>query len=189
MTGGANAPVERVITLDAQARPVGAADKLAAHRQPGIAHLAFSVLLLDQAGRLLLQRRAASKYHFAGYWSNSCCGHPRPNETVTAAAARRTREELGVQVGGLQVKGAFWYEAVDSGSGLVEREYDIVLVGQLGDDPRPDAGEIQDVRWFPRDRFERGRRPPVGPLTPWFGQVLEVAFLRQDSRVAAGVSL
>lgn len=88
---------EHVVLVDEQGRPVGVEEKLAAHRDGGRRHLAFSVYVFNARGELLLQRRAPGKYHFAGLWSNSCCGHPRPEEDVLLAARRRLGEEFGFE--------------------------------------------------------------------------------------------
>jgi len=87
---------ERVILVNEHDVVVGQAEKQAAHRA-GALHRAFSVFVQDGAGRVLLQRRALSKYHSGGLWSNTCCGHPRPGEDTRAAAARRLREEMGLE--------------------------------------------------------------------------------------------
>lgn len=112
---------EQVIAVDAQDQPLGVAGKLAAH-QDGQLHRAFSILVFNTQGELLLQRRAASKYHFANYWSNTCCGHPRPGETTPAAAGRRLKEEFGIRVP-LSERAEFVYRAEDQASGLIEHEY------------------------------------------------------------------
>ena len=87
-------PAEQLILVDARNRAVGRAEKWAVHRD-GLRHRAFSIFLVDEQGRLLLQRRSRAKYHSAGLWANSCCGHPRPGERTLAAAQRRLGEELG----------------------------------------------------------------------------------------------
>src|SRR5687767_11187246 len=87
-----------LVLVDEHDRPLGTAEKLAAHQRGGTLHRAFSVFLFNDAGRMLLQQRAAGKYHFGGLWTNACCSHPRPGEAVEDAARRRVREELGVDV-------------------------------------------------------------------------------------------
>jgi isopentenyl-diphosphate delta-isomerase len=178
-----------VVLLDADAGVVGAMDKLAAHRR-GMRHLAFSVMLRDDDGGILLQRRAPSKYHFAGRWSNACCSHPRPGEPVTAAAPRRVREELGVACGSLTVAGAFWYRAEDPSSGLVEHEYDVVLVGRAEavTTYAPDPDEIDDLQLVQPGalRDAMARRPQQ--FTPWLAQVLDVTD-GGGAPVAAGIAL
>ena len=89
---------EQVILVDAEDREIGTAPKLAAHQAGGRLHRAFSVFVLNSRDEVLLQRRAAGKYHGAGLWSNSCCGHPRPGESTPAAARRRLREEMGIDL-------------------------------------------------------------------------------------------
>src|SRR5213080_4797375 len=88
-------PEEQLILVDERNRAGGHAGKTAVHRQ-GLLHRAFSIFVVDDAGRLLLQRRSLQKYHSGGLWANSCCGHPRPGERTVSAARRRLNEELGV---------------------------------------------------------------------------------------------
>ncbi|MBL9189160.1 MAG: isopentenyl-diphosphate Delta-isomerase [Opitutaceae bacterium] len=85
---------ETLIVVNEQDRAIGRGEKLAVHAA-GRLHRAFSIFLVDARGRLLLQRRSRAKYHSAGLWANSCCGHPRPGERTLAAARRRLGEELG----------------------------------------------------------------------------------------------
>ena len=85
-----------VALVDEAGLPIGACSVAEAHTAPGRRHRAFSVLLYDQAGRVLLQRRAAVKTRFASRWSNTCCGHPAPGEYTTDAAAGRLTTELGL---------------------------------------------------------------------------------------------
>ena len=86
---------EVVILVDSQDQEVGQFAKIEAHKQ-GLLHRAISVCVVDPQGRMLLQRRARDKYHSGGLWTNACCTHPRPGESVAEAAERRLREELGV---------------------------------------------------------------------------------------------
>lgn len=164
---------QRVVLLDAAGAVVGAMDKHAAHAQP-TRHLAFSVVLVDADGALLLQRRAATKYHFAGLWSNACCSHPRPGEAVTAAARRRVGEELGVGCGPLTVHGAFWYTARDPASGLAEHEYDVVLTGRVDGEPRPDPAEADAVALWDPAELDAALVADPARFTPWLPGVLEV---------------
>mgnify|MGYP000919705071 CR=1 FL=1 len=83
------------------------------------------MFVFDSQGRILLQRRADTKYHFGGLWTNSCCGHPRPGEPVATAASRRLREEMGIDVV-LEAVASFIYRASDPESGLTEHELDHV---------------------------------------------------------------
>jgi len=135
---------ERVILLDDSNRPCGTAEKLTAHRL-GLRHRAFSVFIVDDAGRILLQRRALSKYHSGGLWANTCCGHPRPDEETTSAAERRLREEMGISTSLVPV-GSFLYHAA-VGDALIEHEYDYLFLGKFDADPQPCPTEVMEWRW------------------------------------------
>lgn len=161
--------------VDTNDRPIGTAEKQRAHVL-GQLHRAFSVFLYDRAGRMLLQQRALTKYHSPGLWSNACCGHPRPGEALPSAARRRVREELGIDVG-LRRAFDFVYRA-DVGDGLVEHEYDHVLVGEFDGVIFPASAEVANTRFaFPATiAGELARDPAV--FTPWF----HVAFARLAGR-------
>lgn len=168
-------PAERVILVDENDRPNGLGNKLAVHRQ-GLRHRGFSVLLFNERGDLLLQRRAAGKYHFGGLWSNACCSHPRIGEDIHGAARRRTREELGVSVP-LRKLGEFEYRARDANSGLIEHEYLHIFQGILRESPRPDPAEVGAWRWMSNSALDRAMRATPHSFTPWF----RLIFTRLDS--------
>jgi isopentenyl-diphosphate Delta-isomerase len=159
-----------VIVVNALDEELGRAEKLEAHRTP-VLHRAFSVFLLDDRGAMLLQRRAAGKYHSAGLWSNACCGHPRPGEAVMAAAARRLREEMGIECSLLRA-GTVSY-SIDVGGGLREDEFNHVLAGVFNGEPRPDPAEVCDWRWLTPEALRAARRNLPHEFTPWFGVVLD----------------
>ena len=169
---------EAVVLLDADAAVIGSMDKLAAH-QRSMRHLAFSVVLFAGDGRVLLQRRAAGKYHFARRWSNTCCSHPRPGEPLRAAGRRRTREELGFDPGPVEVQGGFWYEARDPASALVEHEYDVVLVGAFDDGAVDregfDPAEVEATALMTVDAVRRACAEAPDDHTPWLPRVLDIA--------------
>lgn len=156
---------EEVVLVDEDDRPVGPCEKLAAHRE-GLLHRAFSVFVINGRDELLLQRRAASKYHSGGLWSNTCCGHPRPEEDTESAAHRRLREEMGIDC---LLRPAFTFRyRVELDGGLVENEVDHVFVGRHEGDPRPDAREADGWCWTPLEEVARDleRRPET--YTAWF---------------------
>ena len=167
---------ESVVLLDPDGNEAGRMDKLAAHQGDGHLHRAFSVFLVDADGRLLLQRRASSKHHFRELWTNACCSHPRPGEAVLDAGVRRVGQELGVALddGALREVGSFVYRARDAGSGLVEHEWDHVLVGRLDGDPDPDPAEVGDWRWVDRTTLDTELAADPGAFTPWFALALAV---------------
>ena len=161
--------LEQVLVVDEQDRRIADGDKLEVHRL-GLLHRAFSVFIFNAKGELLLQRRASAKYHFAGQWSNSCCGHPRPGEVTARAALRRLGEELGVQAP-LTEQMQLIYRAQDPVSGLIEHEYLHVFRGRYVADPRPDPAEVGAWRWASVATIRRALRVSPGTFTPWFGLI------------------
>jgi isopentenyl-diphosphate delta-isomerase len=119
-------PDEYVVLVDEQDQAIGQLEKMEAHRM-GLLHRAFSVLIFNTKGELLLQQRAAHKYHSPLLWTNSCCSHPKPGETITAAATRRLQEEMGMSA---QLKAAFHFiYKAKLDQGLTEHELDHVVIG------------------------------------------------------------
>jgi len=162
---------ERVVLVDERDRPLGTLPKLAAHRDGGRLHRAFSVFLFDERDRMLLQQRAAGKYHFPLLWTNACCGHPRPGEDVVEGARRRVREELGVEVR-LRRAFAFVYRADDLATGLSEREFDHVLTGRLESEPEAAPEEVADLERRAPDELLQDVAARPDRYTPWFRQAL-----------------
>lgn len=161
---------EAVVLVDGEDRELGTAGKLWAHQGGGRRHRAFSVMLQDGAGRVLLQRRAAGKYHFPGLWTNACCSHPRPGEAVLAAARRRLREELGLTGVELREVGVFEYRAESAATGLWEWEVDHVLAGSWAGDVAAlalNADEVAAVRWATSEEVDRLVATGT-EVTPWF---------------------
>src|SRR3954464_12280108 len=105
---------EQLILVDAQDRELGVKEKLQAHME-GVLHRACSIFVFDAEKRLLLQKRARTKYHSGGLWSNTACGHPRPGETTQAAAHRRLREEMGFDCELHQAFGFLYRRELDAG--------------------------------------------------------------------------
>jgi isopentenyl-diphosphate delta-isomerase len=135
---------EHLILVDADDREIGTAEKIDAHRR-ALLHRAFSVIVWDSEGRQLLQKRAASKYHSGGLWTNACCGHPRPDEPVADAAQRRLGEEMGISCP-LEWLGTVQYHAAFD-NGLSEHEIVHVFRGRYDGPLQPDPAEAEDYRW------------------------------------------
>ncbi|WP_344592380.1 isopentenyl-diphosphate Delta-isomerase [Streptomyces violaceusniger] len=173
--------------VDEDGTTIGTAEKVSAHLPPGQLHRAFSVFLFDDEGRLLLQRRALGKYHSPGVWSNTCCGHPYPDEPPFVAAARRTAEELGLAPALLREAGTVRYNHPDPASGLVEQEYNHVFAGLVRATPRPDPEEICDIAFVTPDELDKLLRD-AGPFSAWFLTVLDTArpVVRELTGSAAG---
>jgi isopentenyl-diphosphate Delta-isomerase len=165
-------PRDVVVLVDERDRPLGQAAKLPAHEHGGRLHRAFSVFVVDRAGRMLLQRRAPGKYHFGRLWTNACCSHPAPGEDVTSAARARLREEMGLDVPLVKLF-EFVYRAEDPATGLTEHEYDHVFLGQYDGVPQPDPAEVEAFEWVdPRALLGDVRARPER-YTPWFRIALE----------------
>lgn len=162
--------------VDADGNAVGACTVTEAHAPPGRLHRAFSVLLFDDGGRVLMQRRALTKSRFAGRWTNTCCSHPAPGEDVIEAAHRRLAEELGLRVGGLREVGRFVYRAQDPDGDAVEYEFDHVLVGECAGRPTPTpaAGEVHGVRWMTPNEVRDGLIQDPELHSPWLSGVLKL---------------
>ncbi|MCA9192975.1 MAG: isopentenyl-diphosphate Delta-isomerase [Planctomycetales bacterium] len=163
---------QQVLLVDESDEPQGLAEKLAAHQHGGQLHRAFSVLVFNANGELLLQRRAIDKYHFGGLWSNTCCGHPTGARDITLDAEKRLFEEFGFHTT-LESRFVFLYVAHDAASGLTEREIDHVLVGRFLGEPAPDATEISEFKWInPQTLLEDMKSEPE-QYTPWFRILME----------------
>jgi isopentenyl-diphosphate delta-isomerase len=137
-------------------------------------HRAFSVILVDPDGRLLLQRRSAAKTRFPLRWANACCGHPPPGRIVTDAARDRLAEEIGVRGIELTAVGVHVYRADDPATSRVEHEYDHVLLGRV--DARlslaPDAAEVADLRWLPAVDVPAAVAADPAAYAPWLAGVV-----------------
>ena len=158
---------EYVILVDTNDSPIGVAAKIEAHQHPPKLHRAFSVFIFDSAGRMLLQRRASTKYHFGGLWTNACCSHPQPGEDTLAAAGRRLLAEMGIEVS-LTERLSFVYHAEDPSTGLVEWEFDHVFAGTFDGAPNPSAVEVDEWRWVDSSDLAREVRDQSERFTPWF---------------------
>lgn len=133
-----------IILVNENDEPIGVSEKLEAH-QLGKLHRAFSIFIFNSKGELLLQKRASSKYHSGGLWSNTCCSHPRVNEDTLSAAHRRLQEEMGLDCDLKEVH-KFVYK-IKFDNGLTEYEYDHVLIGKSDEAPKLNLEEAEDWKW------------------------------------------
>ena len=119
--------MERVVLVDENDTPLGTMEKMEAHEK-GVLHRAFSVFIFNSNGKMLLQQRAFSKYHSGGLWTNTCCSHPRENETTIDAAHRRLQEEMGFDCEISKEFDFIYKKELDKG--LTEHELDHVFIGE-----------------------------------------------------------
>ena len=164
--GDSSAEAESLILVDEADREVGFLSKERCHEGRGVLHRAFSLLIFNDRGELLLQRRSAAKRLWPHYWSNSCCSHPRQAETMEAAVHRRLYQELGLACP-LQFLFKFQYQAQFDNVGA-EHELCSVFIGRSGGEVRIDRDEISDWRWVSPDTLEREMRASTAGFTPWF---------------------
>jgi isopentenyl-diphosphate Delta-isomerase len=170
---------ESLILVDEADREVGHLDKAQCHQGRGVLHRAFSLLIFNDAGELLLQQRAASKRLWPLYWSNSCCSHPRRAETMDAAINRRLNEELGLRCP-LHFLFKFQYQAQFDAAGA-EQELCSVFVGHTSDPVRIDPSEILAWRWISPESLQAELAgSDAGKFTPWF--VMEWERIWRDHR-------
>jgi isopentenyl-diphosphate delta-isomerase len=164
---------EQVILVDIYDNPIGTMGKLEVHEK-GILHRAFSVFIFNDQNELLLQRRALSKYHSAGLWTNTCCSHPRPNEDTMAAANRRLLEEMGM-VADLTHKSSFIYKTPFDND-LTEHEFDHVFVGCSNTEPIINLGEVDSFKWMLIEDVKSDIKKNPNHYTSWFKIAIETVF-------------
>lgn len=159
-----------VIVVDEKDNVLGEMPKMEAHRK-GVLHRAFSILIFNSRGDLLLQRRALSKYHTPGLWTNTCCSHPDKDGDMKRLAEDRLEIEMGFRVP-LEHRFEFIYRA-EVNNDLIEHEYDHVFTGVFDGQPSPNPEEVMDIDYISlRDLNERLRQNPAA-FTPWFRIILE----------------
>ena len=157
---------EQLILVDENDSEQGHLSKAACHDGDGILHRAFSAFLFNAAGELLLQQRADSKRLWPGYWSNSCCSHPRRGESMLTATGRRLEEELNLAAG-LEFVYKFRYQAAYGNLGA-EHELCHVFLGRIGDDVRPNEEEIAAIRFVSAQALDTELSEYPERFTPWF---------------------
>jgi isopentenyl-diphosphate delta-isomerase len=165
---------EALIVVDPTDRILGHGTKAELHRGSGTLHRAFSIFLFNPAGELLLQRRSEKKPLWPGFWSNTCCSHPRRGESYGTATERRLAEELGIEAK-LFFTHRFRYQAQYSEDGA-EHELCSVYVGLTDHEPSPNPSEISAWQWIQPDELDRWLLEEPATLTPWLN--LEWSALR-----------
>ncbi|MCS5735443.1 isopentenyl-diphosphate Delta-isomerase [Herbiconiux daphne] len=153
---------EQVILLSDDGTPIGVAGKIEVHTENTPLHLAFSCHVFDDAGRVLVTRRALTKRTWPGVWTNSFCGHPAPGEGMTDAVLRRAHDELGLSLSGLELAlPDFRYLAIDA-SGIVENEVCPVYTARADGPLAPNPAEVAEWRWADATQLQL-----AVSLTPW----------------------
>lgn len=164
---------EHVVLVDAQGHPIGTADKIAVHTADTALHLAFSCHVYNEAGKVLVTRRALGKLTWPGVWTNSFCGHPAPDESMENAIARRGLFELGITLTDVTVVlPNFRYRAVDA-SGIVENEVCPVYRAVTADSVTANPDEVAEFRWVSPESLHGAAAAAPYAFSPWLGWQLE----------------
>jgi isopentenyl-diphosphate delta-isomerase len=162
--------IEQVILVDENDNEMGTMEKMEAH-QKGVLHRAFSVLIFNSHGDLLIQRRSNEKYHSAGLWTNTCCSHPRPGESIQVAAQRRLKEEMGIDLMP-SLSHKFIY-TVSLENGLIENEIDYVFTGTFNGIPNVNSHEVSDWKFISLSDLQMKMHQKPEEFTFWFKAILD----------------
>lgn len=168
--------MEKVILVDENDNAIGSMDKMEAHRK-GVLHRAFSILIFNSKGELLLQKRSKKKYHSGGLWTNACCSHPSPDEPMIDATRKRLKHEMGID---LQPEFAykFLYES-KLDKGLIEHELDHVFTGKYNGQPEINSEEVEDWKFVNIESLRSEVRQHPDAFTVWFKLILDHPILKE----------
>jgi isopentenyl-diphosphate delta-isomerase len=161
--------MEHVVLVDPEDNVIGSMEKMEAH-QKGLLHRAFSILLFNSKGELLLQKRATGKYHSGGLWTNTCCSHPLPNETMEEATRRKLKQEMGIDLK-TDFAYKFIYKTPLDGN-LIEHELDHVFVGTFDGQPQANHHEVEAWRFVSLQELQREVNQNPEQYTYWFKLIL-----------------
>lgn len=157
--------MEDIILVDIHDNAIGTMEKMEAHRK-GILHRAFSILLFNSRGEMLLQKRSKSKYHSGGLWTNTCCSHPLPHESLTEATRRRLIHEMGIDV---QPEFAFKFiYKTELDSNLIEHELDHVFIGTFDGVPEINEDEVEEWKFMNISSIRKDMKLYPDSYTAWF---------------------
>lgn len=160
---------ELVTLVDKEDNVIGEEEKLSAHKEPKL-HRAISILIFNSKKEMLIHKRADSKYHAPGLWTNACCSHPRPNESYKGAAKRRLPEEMGFNCE-LNEAFKFTYYA-EFTNGLAEYEMDQVFFGIFEGEIKPSPNEVSDYKWVKINELMKDIFYEPKKYTAWFKIIL-----------------
>jgi len=161
---------EQVILVNEKDEQIGLMPKMEAHEK-AVLHRAFSVFVFNDQNQLMLQQRAAEKYHSPLLWANTCCSHQRDGESNLKAGKRRLQEEMGF-VCELEEKTSFIYKAPFD-NGLTEHELDHILVGYYNENPKLNREEVEDFKWMTVEEVKTDMALNPEIYTEWFKIIFE----------------
>jgi len=161
--------MEKVILVNDRDEEVGLMEKFEAHRK-GLLHRAFSILIFNSNGEMLLQKRAKTKYHSGGLWTNACCSHPLPGESMKDATRRKLLQEMGIDIA-TEFAFSFQYRA-ELDNDLVENELDHVFIGTYNNNPIANRNEVEDWKYVSIDMLKGEMFVSPEKFTSWFKLIL-----------------
>lgn len=164
---------EKVILVDEQDNQLGLMPKMEAHEK-ALLHRAFSVFVFNDKGELMLQQRAADKYHSPLLWTNTCCSHQRDGETSLEAGRRRLHEEMGFVC---DLEEVFWFVyKAPFDNGLTEHELDHVMVGKYNDEPTINTDEVESYKWMSLEAVKEDMEVNPEIYTAWFKIIFQESY-------------
>lgn len=161
--------MEEVILVDGNDREIGTEEKMKAH-QEGKLHRAFSIFVFNSKGELLLQKRAKSKYHSGGLWTNTCCSHPRPGETLENSVHRRLKEEMGFDC---ELREIFSFKYKVKLENIFENEYDHVFIGKFDGKPHPNPEEVDEWKWIKLKELKNDMKKNPDKYSYWLKKSID----------------
>ena len=166
---------ENVILVDELDNQLGLMPKMQAHEK-AVLHRAFSVFIFNNAGELMLQQRAAHKYHSPLLWTNTCCSHQRDGESNIEAGKRRLIEEMGFKTN-LKEIFSFVYKAPFD-NGLTEHELDHVMIGNFNGTPKINPDEVASYKWMTLEAVKKDIELQPKLYTAWFKIIFKESYLK-----------
>ena len=166
---------ENVILVDEQDNQLGLMPKMEAHEK-AVLHRAFSVFIFNDKGELMLQQRAAHKYHSPLLWTNTCCSHQRDGESNIEAGKRRLIEEMGFKTN-LKEIFSFVYKAPFD-NGLTEHELDHVMIGNFNGTPKINPDEVASYKWMTLEEVKKDIELQPKLYTAWFKIIFKESYLK-----------
>jgi len=159
-----------VILVDENDNQTGKMPKMQAHLEARL-HRAVSVFVFNSTGEWLIQKRAQNKYHSKGLWTNTCCTHPTPGESVLASAERRLMQEMGISCKLTEVFSFIYLEELENG--MSEHEFDHVFTGISDHHPNPDSDEVMDWTYTDFNSLKKDIAENPEAYSVWFRKIFE----------------
>ena len=164
---------EHVILVDINDQKIGLMEKIEAHEK-ALLHRAFSVFIFNEKGELMLQQRAASKYHSPLLWTNTCCSHQRDGESNVNAGRRRLQEEMGFVTDVKEVFSFIYKAPFDNG--LTEHEFDHVMIGRYDNEPNINKKEAENYKWMALENVKTDIKENPTIYTEWFKIIFDKSY-------------